>query len=121
MACCGLSGKGATSAIGLLFFLSFTIIFGFMGVLLLGIGALFDKRLKFWRDTLISILDTSISKMWNDLMKDAYFINPKLKCSLSGKIYRFSPRFSGFIFKYFNVVVIVLIFFIIAGTATLFI
>jgi hypothetical protein len=119
MACCGLSSKGGTSAIGLLFFLSFTIVFGSVSLFLLIIGSVFSKKLGFWRDTLISVMVTSVSKMWNDLIKEAYFINPKLKCTLSGKLYKFSPRMSGFIFRYFNIVVLVLIVFILAGTATL--
>jgi len=119
MACCGLSSKGGTSAIGLLLFLSSTVIFGSAGILILTLGSIFSRKSRFWRDTLISVLGTSVSKMWNDLLKEAYFINPKLKCSLSGRLYKYSPRMSGFIFKYFNAVILVLLVFIIAGTATL--
>lgn len=121
MACCGLSSKGGSSALGLLFFLSFTVTFGSIGVFFLGIFSLISKRASFWRDTLISILGSSIAKMWSDLINEAYFVNPKLKCTLSGKLYGYSPRMSGFIFKYFNLVVLVLIVILIAGTATLFI
>ena len=118
MACCGLSGKGMTSMVGLLFFLLFTVIFGCTGVLLLFIGSLFSKRAKFWRDTLAAILGTSIPSMWKDLINEAYFINPKAKCVLSGRLYRYSPRFSGFVFKYFNILVLVLIIVIIAGASS---
>ena len=107
MACCGLSGKGMTSMLGLLVFVSLSFIFGGLGLLLLGFLGLFSKRFRFWARTLLTVLSVSAPRMFHELLNDSYFWRPDLKCVVSGKLFGYSPAFSGFVFKYFNLFVII--------------
>ena len=107
MACCGLSGKGMTSMVGLLVFVILSLIFGGLGLLLLGFLGLFSKRFRFWARTLLTVLSVSVPRMFHELLNDSYFWRPDLKCVISGRLFGFSPAFSGFVFKYFNLFVIV--------------
>ncbi len=107
MACCGLSGKGMTSMLGLLVFVTLSFIFGGLGVLLLGFLGVFSKRFRFWARTLVTVLSVSVPRMFHELLNDSYFWRPDLKCVVSGKLFGYSPAFSGFVFKYFNLFVIV--------------
>ena len=110
MACCGLSGKGMTSMLGLLVFVTLSFIFGGLGLLLLGFLGLFSKRFRFWARTLLTVLSVSAPRMFHELLNDSYFWRPDLKCVVSGKLFGFSPAFSGFVFKYFNLIVLGLMF-----------
>ena len=107
MACCGLSGKGMTSMVGLLVFVTLSLIFGGLGLLLLGFLGLFSKRFRFWARTLLTVLSVSVPRMFHELLNDSYFWRPDLKCVVSGKLFGFSPAFSGFVFRYFNLFVII--------------
>jgi len=107
MACCGLSGKGMTSMVGLLVFVTLSLIFGGLGLLLLGFLGIFSKRFRFWARTLLTVLSVSVPRMFHELLNDSYFWRPDLKCVVSGKLFGFSPAFSGFVFRYFNLFVII--------------
>ena len=107
MACCGLSGKGMTSMLGLLVFVTLSLIFGGLSLLLLGFLGLFSKRFRFWARTLLTVLSVSVPRMFHELLSDSYFWRPDLKCVVSGKLFGYSPAFSGFVFKYFNLFVII--------------
>lgn len=106
MACCGLSGKGMTSMVGLLVFVILSLIFGGLGLLLLGFLGIFSKRFRFWARTLLTVLSVSVPRMFHELLNDSYFWRPDLKCVVSGKLFGLSPAFSGFVFRYFNLFVI---------------
>ena len=106
MACCGLSGKGMTSMLGLLVFVMLSVLLGGLGVGALGLLGVFSKRFRFWARTLSTVLSVSVPRMFNELLNDSYFWRPDLKCVVSGKLFGFSPAFSGFIFKYFNLIVL---------------
>ena len=41
------------------------------------------------------------------LLSDSYIWRPELKCMVSGRLFRLSPAFSGLVFKYFNLILIV--------------
>ena len=107
MACCGLSGKGMTSMLGLLVFVTLSFVFGGVSLILLGFLELFSKRFRFWARTLSTVLSVSAPRMFHELLNDSYFWRPDLKCVVSGKLFGYSPAFSGFVFKYFNLFVIV--------------
>jgi len=107
MACCGLSGKGMTSMLGLLVFVTLSFVFGGLSLLLLGFLGLFSRRFRFWAQTLLTVLSVSVPRMFHELLNDSYFWRPDLKCVVSGKLFGYSPAFSGFVFKYFNLFVII--------------
>jgi len=107
MACCGLTGKGMTSMLGLLLFVTLSVVFGGIALLLLGFLGVFSKRFRFWARTLATVLSVSVPRMTHELLNDSYFWRPDLKCVVSGKLFGYSPAFSGFVFKYFNLIVLV--------------
>jgi hypothetical protein len=45
--------------------------------------------------------------MFHELLNDSHFWRPDLRCVVSGKLFGLSPAFSGFIFRYFNLFVII--------------
>ncbi|MCD6326378.1 hypothetical protein J7M28_02330 [bacterium] len=68
---------------------------------------MFSKRFRFWARTLATVLSVSTPRMFNELLNDSYFWRPDLKCIVSGKLFGLSPAFSGFVFKYFNLFLII--------------
>ena len=110
MACCGLSGKGTTSTLGLLLFVTLSVIFGGIGLLILGALGLVSRRFRFWAETLWTVLSVSVPRMSHELLNDSYFWRPDLKCIVSGKLFRLSPAFSGIVFKYFNLIALGVLF-----------
>jgi len=109
MACCGLSGKGMTSMFGLLAILVLSMVFGVLGLGLFYGAGVFSRRSRFWGRTLSAVLVTSVPRMFQELLTDAYFWRPDLKCVVSAKLFRFGPALSGFVFKYFNLIVLSII------------
>jgi len=106
MACCGLSGKSMTSMMGLLAFLIFSVVFGSIGLAVLLVLAIFSERCRLWAKTLWTLLSVSVPRMFDELINSSYFLRPDLKCVVSGKFFRVSPAFSGFVFKYFNLLIL---------------
>jgi len=96
-----------TSMLGLLIFLTFSVVLGGLGLLLFGALGVFSKRFRFWARTLATVLSVSTPRMFNELLNDSYFWRPDLKCIVSGKLFGLSPAFSGFVFKYFNLFLII--------------
>lgn len=110
MACCGLSGRGMSSMLGLLLFVALSVIFGGIGLLILGGLGFFSRRSRFWAETLWTVLSVSVPRMSHELLNDSYFWRPDLKCVVSGKLFGFSPAFSGIVFKYFNLIALGVLF-----------
>ncbi|OGL45911.1 MAG: hypothetical protein A2161_02030 [Candidatus Schekmanbacteria bacterium RBG_13_48_7] len=94
---------------GLLVYITFSVGFGGFGLILLLVPSLFSRRARLWWKTLWTLVSISVRRMFNEILNDAYFWRPDLKCIVSGKFFRISPAFSGFVFKYFNLLVLGLI------------
>ncbi|HUT02996.1 MAG TPA: hypothetical protein VM163_03810 [bacterium] len=99
-----------SSMLGLLLFVTLSVVFGGIALLLLGSLGLFSRRFRFWAETLWTVLSVSVPRMFHELLNDSYFWRPDLKCVVSGKLFRFSPAFSGIVFKYFNLIVLGVLF-----------
>ncbi|HUT02995.1 MAG TPA: hypothetical protein VM163_03805 [bacterium] len=99
--------KPITSLPVLLLFCLFLLFYGLVGLFVLSAAGLFSRTARHYRRALWSGLCCSMPAVFRELLNDSYIWRPELKCMVSGRLFRFSPAFSGLVFKYFNLIVIV--------------
>ena len=98
-----------TSLILLVFAIGLSTVFGFVGVVVLyGLGV-FSKRCRQSAGELFGLIKGSLPRMFKEFLTNCYLWRPDLRCVVSGKLFSLSPAFSGLVFKYFNLVVLVLV------------
>ena len=91
----------------LLLFCLFLLFYNFIGLFLFSAAGLFSRTARHYRRAFWAALCRSMPAVFKELLSDSYIWRPELKCVISGKLFRLSPAFSGLVFKYFNLIVIV--------------
>ncbi len=91
----------------LLVFWTFLIIYGLAGLVALYGAGIFSALPRAKARALRSEFFPALVNVFKELLNDAYVFRPELKCIVSGKLFGLSPAFSGFVFKYFNLFLII--------------
>lgn len=90
----------------LLVFWIFLVVYGLAGLVVLYGAGVFFRICRAKARILLSEFFPALVGLFKELLSDAYVFRPDLKCVVSGKLFGYSPAFSGFVFKYFNLFVI---------------
>jgi hypothetical protein len=91
----------------LLSFWIFLVVYGLAGLAALYGAGIFFRPCRAKARILLSEFFPALVGLFKELLSDAYVFRPELKCVISGRLFGLSPAFSGFVFRYFNLFVII--------------
>lgn len=101
MVCCGLSGKSVQSLVGLATVWGLTVLVGGpFAAAALGLAA-FGGRGRHWARTGGLMWLVAVGRLSEDVAENVRVVVLRWRCRLSGRLFRLSPRASGFVYRHF--------------------
>ena len=101
MVCCGLSGKSMQSLAGLVLVLGLTVLVGAPAVACALALTPFGPRGRHWARTGGVLWVVAVGRLCQDVAENVRVVMLRCRCRLSGRLFRLSPRLSGFVYKHF--------------------
>lgn len=111
MACCALKKQKKQLMIVPVFLFVLSLVIGGALVLCLSLGGLFSRALAEKRDRALRLLKELLGGLRTKILNEPFLFDSSLRCKISGRMMRRSTVLAGAVYRYFNLIVLVILIF----------